>query len=549
MAYFDRLNTQPTAPRQAIYDTLLRGLVSAGIFAKLDALYILRTARAQWAYENLVQPAYRLTPNGGYTFTADEGWAGNGTTGYLITDLRPSFTNGRFTLNDANFFVYSRTNATTTGVVMGSRSLSTVGQTFLTPRNAGNLATFRINQDANGVSAASASSDGLLMLRRSGSTAYAFVRNGVVVGSDTTVSTSLSTSALTIGALYTNGVAASFNSYQFAAAGIGASLTDAEALALKTLLDAFFAALTAEAGAGGSDPVVTPSYTTYVYGDSLTSSALITQLTTQLSRPVTSRGIGSQRSSQIAMRQGGVVPTVTISGDQIVAGANSITHFNGTAIVDTATNPNAPQLLSTPGDNSSRSISASIAGVLGSIARTASGGPPSTTETYTFTPTADPGTVACPAGTDVIVQTKIDAASTQVIWSGRNNKGINNWSVVSDVQGMVDLLSTVDKHYVVMSILNGDYADERAGQSEYINLMASNAELEAAFPGSYLDVRRYLIDDGLTDAAITPTAQDLIDIADDTVPASLRADNIHLTTVGYELVADHVAAFMLAKGW
>jgi hypothetical protein len=286
----------------------------------------------------------------------------------------------------------------------------------------------------------------------------------------------------------------------------------------------------------------------YAYGDSLVSSAFTTQLASQLSRTVNNRGLGSQIIEQIAMRQGGNVPTVNISGNQIVVGSNSITAFNGVAITN-STDGKFTQLLSRRDSNGTLTIDASIAGVVGTIQRTATGGPPSTSETYTFTPDADPGTVSCPAGTDVIVQTQVELASTQVIWGGRNNKNVNNWSIVAEVQKMVDALSTVQRRYVVLSAINGEFVDEYAGGAAYDNLIVANEELEVAFPNSYLDIRRYLIDDGLTDAGITPTAQDIIDIGRDIVPSSLRADNIHLTATGYQLVADYVAAFMLAKGW
>lgn len=551
-AYFDRLYTQPTAARKVIYATLIDDLVSSGIFAKLDALYILRAAREQWANENLIQPAYRLTANGGYTFTADEHWVGNGTTGYLDTGFVPSTANGKFVLDSAHLAAYSRTNSQSTGIAIGARTNSTINQSFLSLRNASNVTTIRMNSAVAAANPANTDSTGLFVGRRSDSATTALFRNGVkLVGDQLFASTALPTFTLTIGALNTGGTIGSFDSRQFAAASFGASLSDAEIEAFGTLLEAFYTAIAAqtEPGAGGSDPIVTPSFTTYAYGDSLTqASAFTTQLATQLSRTVNNRGYGSQTAEQIAMRQGGNVPTVTISGNQIVAGSNSITAFNGVAITN-STDGKFTQMLSRRDSNGTLTIKASIAGVVGTIQRTATGGPPSTAETYTFTPDADPGTVSCPAGTDVLVQTQADLAATQIIWSGRNNRDDNNWSVVAEVQKMVDALSTVQKHYAVLAITNGEFASEYSGGSDYINLIASNNELAAAFPDSYLDVRRYLIDDGLTDAGITPTAQDLIDIGHDIVPSSLRADTVHLTTVGYQLVADHVAAFMLAKGW
>ncbi|RWN33440.1 hypothetical protein [Mesorhizobium sp.] len=550
-AYFARLITQPTAARKAIYDALFVGLVGAGIFPKLDALYILRAAREQWAYENLVQSAYWLTPHGGYTFTADEHWQGNGTTGYLSTAFVPSTAGGHLSQNDAHVGVTSRSSAADAGVALHARTAASHQISLGLRSVATGQSTMRINQTTGGAVPASASAAGRWVLRRSGSAADALFKDAVLVTNDTAVSTGLPAFEIVIGATNSSGTIANFASHQFADAQFGGNLSDADISAIKTLMDAFYTAIAAqpELDAGGSDPQMHPSTSVFAYGDSLTASAFTTRLATALPRTVTNRGIGGQRSFQISMRQGGNVPTVTISGNQIVDGSNSITHFNGTAIAGMAASADLPQMLSSPADNTGRTIKASIAGVVGTITRASSGGPPSTSETYTFTPDADPGTVSCPALTPVVVQTQTESASTQIIWVGRNDKILNNWSVVDEVQRMADQLSTFIKHYVVLSITNGNYENEFSGQSYYNDLVASNAELASAFPDSYLDVRRYLIDDGLTDASITPTSQDLIDIANDTVPASLRSDDVHLTTVGYQLVADHVATFMLGKGW
>jgi lysophospholipase L1-like esterase len=46
-----------------------------------------------------------------------------------------------------------------------------------------------------------------------------------------------------------------------------------------------------------------------------------------------------------------------------------------------------------------------------------------------------------------------------------------------------------------------------------------------------------------------PIAQDLIDIAIDVIPVSLRSDNIHLNAVGYTIVGQLIAAKITALGY
>lgn len=271
-------------------------------------------------------------------------------------------------------------------------------------------------------------------------------------------------------------------------------------------------------------------------------------------RIVLGRGIGGQRANQIAMRQGGLGFTITIDGNQIVAGANTVTAFNGVALAGCSTISDSTQnqmLLSTASDNTTRSLTVEIAGITGILTRTATGGPPSTAETYTFTPDAgQPVPVSCPADSPVTVLAGLELNYTFCYWDGRNNKELDNWSVVSYVQDMIDHLAVQEPRGAVLSIINGNYADEFIGQPKYLELIAANEELATAFPDFYVDVRRYLIDDGLADLGITPTAQDLTDIANDIVPSSLRTDNIHLTAAANGLVSDYVKAqIFIPNGW
>ncbi|RWQ35853.1 MAG: SGNH/GDSL hydrolase family protein [Mesorhizobium sp.] len=299
--------------------------------------------------------------------------------------------------------------------------------------------------------------------------------------------------------------------------------------------------------------LVLPSQDVACYGDSLTQSGLATALSTALGRSVANRGYGSQNSFQIAMRQGGLGVKVRISGNQIATGANTITHFNGAAVSGSAGGM-LTQLLTRKDANTTLTIQAEIAGVIGTVTRTATGGPPSTAEVYTFTPDVGQTVpVTCPPDSAMVVQSQADAALTQVIWVGRNDRGIdiNSWSIIANVRAMVSRLTAAGKRFVILGFHNGtNYPDEWVGGALYGQIIAAHTELAAAFPANFFDVRRYLIDKGLADAGITPTAQDLIDIANDVVPRSLMTDGLHLTAVAYALVAQQVKLrFFTPNGW
>ena len=63
------------------------------------------------------------------------------------------------------------------------------------------------------------------------------------------------------------------------------------------------------------------------------------------------------------------------------------------------------------------------------------------------------------------------------------------------------------------------------------------------------ELSQYLVEYGLQDAGITPTAQDLIDISNGVVPSSLRADAVHFTADGYTILAQQVYNKLEQLGW
>jgi lysophospholipase L1-like esterase len=103
--------------------------------------------------------------------------------------------------------------------------------------------------------------------------------------------------------------------------------------------------------------------------------------------------------------------------------------------------------------------------------------------------------------------------------------------------------------FLVISPTNGSPTDERAGGVYYAMIVALNAALLARYPDNYLDARSYLVNFGLAHAGIAPTSQDLIDVADDTIPASLRADTVHLNDYGQAVLADIVEDWLKDRGW
>lgn len=295
------------------------------------------------------------------------------------------------------------------------------------------------------------------------------------------------------------------------------------------------------------------------WGDSLTYGdqdgtgvSYPAKLAELLGVPTVNHGIGSQTSKQISMRNGGRVATVTISGNQITTGENTVTHLGGVEISTSggmAADSDHPFPLSAAASNATRSLEVVIQGVPGTLQRTATGGPPSTSETYTFTPTDETYLpVTCPAGSAVIVQNQPAHKNISIFWLGRNDFTEPD-QVKQSVADCVARLDSGAKRFLVLGVLNGDGPSERTGNANYGTIVGLNNDLAVAYPGAFVDIRRRLISEGLRRAGITATAQDLTDLSNDTVPTSLRTDGIHLNAQGYTVLAEILKEEITRRGW
>ena len=103
-----------------------------------------------------------------------------------------------------------------------------------------------------------------------------------------------------------------------------------------------------------------------------------------------------------------------------------------------------------------------------------------------------------------------------IIWAGRNNYS-SPTTVLADIASIVAALPT-PKNFLVLSVLNGDYALEYSGQSNYNVIIALNAALASAYPNNYLDVRAAIVA-----SYSVGNAQDVIDHGHDVPPSSLRS--------------------------
>lgn len=253
-------------------------------------------------------------------------------------------------------------------------------------------------------------------------------------------------------------------------------------------------------------------------------------------RIVNNRGIGGQVSAQIASRQGGLPVTLTVAGNSLPANyaAASVTSISS-------------QMLSTGADNAARYHSGQINGNPCVLERLATGGPPSTTETYNIYNGVG-SAVAIPARALFIPDDGWNARhSVQVLWMSNNDDLSNLTGPLANVAACYAYVSEPKRVVVVGEHSNPSSA---IGSLHYNQVQALNAALQATYPV-------YVTSDPPTDAEMTavgytPTTQDRTDIGNGVWPVGLRSgggDTVHLVDAGYQIMGNRIGAAITANGW
>ena len=124
-----------------------------------------------------------------------------------------------------------------------------------------------------------------------------------------------------------------------------------------------------------------------------------------------------------------------------------------------------------------------------------------------------------------------------VIFVGANGLGSN--TVAERISYIKSMISRIGRKYVVMGISYGNNTDRAS----------DDAAMREAFGNHFFPTRKMLVNNGLTVAGITPTAQDIADMNDGVVPTSLRSDHIHLNADGYTALGKMLAGFIVGLGY
>lgn len=236
LALFARMSSPPASDRAVLINALIKSLKTDGVWAKLDALYLLAAAETQVSRLNWIGGVHDLSAVNGPTFALDRGYTGNGASAYLDTGFVPSAAVGsQYALNSASAAVWCRTAATDVGAAIGTISARSME---IYPRFTDSNAYARANTLVN-LTASAPSGVGLYHINRTASNATQLYKNGVLAASSAAASSSLPNSAIA----FLRSTATYSYSGEVAAGWFGASLTGAEAAAMYAAINTYLTAI------------------------------------------------------------------------------------------------------------------------------------------------------------------------------------------------------------------------------------------------------------------------------------------------------------------
>ena len=270
------------------------------------------------------------------------------------------------------------------------------------------------------------------------------------------------------------------------------------------------------------------------FGDSMTAGAGGggTTYTGELQRllaaaghsiPVVNRGVGGENSVTICARAGGN-PFIVLPVAGVIPATTTAFEITLQAINGYVPKP----LMQGP---------SSYAGRLGQVPGTFSRTVVDNVYTYYFTRAKAGAEIVAnrplPMYLDIGDQARGDI---NIIWIGQN--GPNDVRAIQDAKAIIQRMTALDKRYLVISKPGGTSAND-----------ADDALWFAEFGRRFIPIRQYMVKYGLADAGIEPTAQDLTDMANGTVPTSLRSDSVHWLAAGYTILANIIFQRLKELEW
>lgn len=254
--------------------------------------------------------------------------------------------------------------------------------------------------------------------------------------------------------------------------------------------------------------------------------------------PVVNMGAGEEDSSTILGRSG-VVPFIVSNDFVMPAGADKveihISSQNGHSV--------APLTGGSAGVNN-----VNILGIEGTLSLDPDAFQYMSNKYY-FSRTAAGAEMPVPAGTVIsTAASELYRDYIHVICIGTYGGYDSTSELVEQTKAMVARQTANSDRYVVLGICSGN---GNWGSGWSYTLDAIDTAMVQAFGSHYINVRKYLCTDGLTDAGISATREDLNNIQYGVVPESLRSvtGDAQLNGTAYELVGKLIYERMSKLGF
>lgn len=132
-----------------------------------------------------------------------------------------------------------------------------------------------------------------------------------------------------------------------------------------------------------------------------------------------------------------------------------------------------------------------------------------------------------------------------VIWAGRNNTATEMQYAVRDTTSIVKRWEDRGGRAILLTVTNA--TGETVNTTMHTAIAGANHLIRQRNQAVF-DVRRWLIDQAMSELALTPTADDIADAASDVPPRQLRSDTTHLTSPAYQGVRANVVALIRKVG-
>lgn len=227
LAFLLRIGSKLSFARRTAINTWIASYKSAGVWTKCDAAWMPATLDSAIGMLNVISPNYNLSMVGGVTFTPDRGFAGNGVDSSMPASGMTTniLTNAQQDSTHLSVYVLGGTDAAATRVALGLTGTS--GTFAIRPRDNTGLLGGPVNSSTvSFFGSAQSTILGNSLITRTGATALAGYRDGVVTGTDNDASTGRSTSQV---ALLRGGSV--FSDYLVGLASVGSGLNGTEVAA------------------------------------------------------------------------------------------------------------------------------------------------------------------------------------------------------------------------------------------------------------------------------------------------------------------------------